>query len=238
MSLSAILWDFDGTLADSTQKTIEVSLDVLSHFRPDIYENVPKELSSKRAFREASRRMPDWRELYRTCYGCSEEELIAGAAMWGEAQLKNQTEPELYEGIPEVLRKFAGTKMGICTQNSAKPVLQNLEHHGVLKYFGAVIGIDDVAFDEQKPHPAAFINCLEKLGVKDKNANFAYIGDLGVDVAFGRNAEAMLRKKFPKAKVWCIAMHHPGNYCEADENFPPDFVAHNSAELFEILNGI
>ena len=59
-----------------------------------------------------------------------------------------------------------------------------------------------------------------------------------MDVAFGRNAEAMLKKDFPKAKVVCIAMHHPGDYCEEHENFLPDYIARNSSELFEILSGI
>ncbi len=238
MALNAILWDYDGTLADSTQKTIEVTFDVLSHFIPDIRENVPKELSSKEEFQEAYGRIPDWKELYRTCYGLNEEQLVQGAAMWGDAQLRNTTEPELFDGIPEILEHFKNIKMGICTQNSSRPVIKNLEHLGVLKYFGAVISIDEVAFDEQKPHPAAFMNCLDKLGITNRNGTFAYIGDHSVDVAFGRNAEAMLKKDFPDAKVVCIAVHHPGNYCEEDKNYPPDFIARNSAELLGILNGI
>ena len=109
---------------------------------------------------------------------------------------------------------------------------------GVLKYFGAVIGVDDVLFDEQKPHGSAFIKALEKLEIEDRNATFVYVGDRSVDVAFGRNAEAMLKKDFPEAKVICIALHHPGDYCEEDENCLPDYIAHGSSELFEILNGI
>lgn len=238
MPVKAILWDYDGTLADSTQKTIEVTLDVLSHFIPDIYENIPKELSSKEAFQEAYGRIPDWKELYRTCYGLSDEQLVIGAGMWGEAQLRNKTESELFEGIPRVLKNFKNIKMGVCTQNSNDIVKRSLEHHGVLKYFGAVLGIEDVAFDEQKPHPAAFINCLEKLGLSGQSGTFVYIGDHSVDVAFGRNVEAMLKKDHPEAMVICIAMHHSGNYSEEDENFPPDYIAHSSAELLEILNGI
>jgi len=45
MSIKAILWDYDGTIMDSSRKSIEVSLEVLSAFIPDIYENVPKPLS-------------------------------------------------------------------------------------------------------------------------------------------------------------------------------------------------
>lgn len=238
MALGAILWDYDGTLADSTQKTIEVTLDVLSHFIPDIRENLPYPLQSKENFIEASGRISDWKELYRIYYKLNEEQLEQGCGMWGEAQLRNQTDPELFDGIPEILEHFRETKMGICTQNSSRPVIKNLEHLGVLKYFGAVVGVEEVAFDEQKPHPAAFISCLDMLGIEDRNSTFAYIGDHSVDVAFGRNAEAMLKKDFPKAKVVCIAVHHPGSYSEEDEKYPPDYIAQNSAELLRILNGI
>ena len=41
MSISAILWDYYGTLADSSKKNIEVILEILRHFIPDVDENVP-----------------------------------------------------------------------------------------------------------------------------------------------------------------------------------------------------
>ena len=238
MAIEAILWDYDGTIADSTQKTMEVTMDVLSMFIPDIRENLPYPLQSKENFTEANGRISDWKELYRIYYGLNDEQLEKGCKVWGEAQLRNKTEPEIFEGIPEILEHFKGIKMGICTQNSRRPVVKNLEHHGVLKYFDAVLGVEEVLFDEQKPHPAAFLKCLEELCIDDKNKTFVYIGDHSVDVAFGRNAEATLKKDFSDAKVICIAIHHPGTYSEEDENFLPDFVANSGAELFEILSGI
>lgn len=238
MAIEAILWDYDGTLMDSSKKSIEVSLEVLSNFIPDIYENIPKPLSSRENFQETYGRISDWVELYHVCYGLTDEQTRLAVKMWGEVQLRNKTEAELYEGISKVLENFKDTKMGVCSQNGAEIIRKSLERNSVLKYFGAVIGVDDVLFEEQKPHPSAFIKCLEKLGISDRNRTFVYIGDHSVDVAFGRNAEAMLKKDFPEARVVCIAIHHPGDYCEEDENLPPDFIAHNSAELFEILNGI
>ncbi|MBQ2997575.1 MAG: HAD family hydrolase [Oscillospiraceae bacterium] len=238
MSIKAILWDYDGTIMDSSRKSIEVSLEVLSAFIPDIYENVPKPLSSRENFQETYGRISDWVELYHTCYGLNDEQTREAVKMWGKVQLKNKTEAELYSGIAEVLENFKNVKMGVCSQNGAGIIKRSLEHHGVLKYFGAVIGVDDVFFDEQKPHPAAFINCLDLLGIDDRNGTFVYIGDHSVDVAFGRNAEAALKKDFPDARVVCVAMHHPGDYCEEDENFMPDHVAKSSSELLRILNGI
>lgn len=238
MAIKAILWDYDGTLMDSSKKSIEVSLEVLSHFIPDVYENIPEPLSSRENFQETYGRISDWVELYHVCYGLNDEQTREAVKMWGEVQLRNKTEAELYSGITEILEHFKETKMGVCSQNGAGIIKRSLEHHDVLKYFDAVIGVDDVLFDEQKPHPSAFIKALEKLGIDDRSGTFVYIGDHSVDVAFGRNAEAMLKKDFPEAKVVCIAIHHPGDYCEEDENFLPDYIARNSSELFEILNGI
>ena len=62
-----------------------------------------------------------------------------------------------------------------------------------------------------------------------------YIGDHSVDVAFGKNAESVLKKDFPKAEVICVAIHHPGLYSEDDPRFLPDFTANNSEELFAVL---
>ena len=238
MAVKAILWDYDGTLMDSSKKSIEVSLEVLSHFIPDVYENIPKPLSSREDFQETYGRISDWVELYHVCYGLTDEQTRLAVEMWGDIQLKNKTEAEIYPGIREVLEHFKDTKMGVCSQNGSGIIERSLEHIDVLKYFGAVIGVNHVLFDEQKPHPSAFIKCLEKLGITDCNETFVYVGDRSVDVAFGRNAEAMLKKDYPDAKVVCVAIHHKGDYCEEDENFLPDFIAHDSAELFEILNGI
>lgn len=235
MAIDAVLWDFDGTLCDSSQKTIDVTLDVLSNFIPDIRKNIPPELSSKEAFNDAYGRISDWKELYRSCYGLNEDQIISCSKMWGKAQLNNKTEPMLFPKTAEILEKLMPMKMGICTQNSRDPVIKNLEHHGVLKYFGAVLGIDDVDFDEQKPNPSAFIKCLEALNIENFGGNFVYIGDHNIDIEFGRNSENFLKKSFPDAKVICIALHHSGSYEETDPDFPPDFIAKNNTELYDIL---
>ena len=111
MAIKAILWDYDGTLMDSSKKSIEVSLEVLSHFIPDVYENIPKPLSSRENFQETYGRISDWVELYHVCYGLNDEQTRMAVEMWGEVQLRNKTEAELYSGIPEILEHFKETKM-------------------------------------------------------------------------------------------------------------------------------
>ena len=235
MPVSSILWDYDGTLADSSKKNIEVTLDILRHFIPDVDENVPEILASRTSYHDAYGRIYDWKELYRTCYGLDEEQIRRAGAMWGEAQLKNTRCSDIFPGIAEILAAFSHIPMGICSQNGAEIILRSLHSHGIEKYFGSIIGYDDVPFDGQKPAPDAFFACLDRLGISERNRRFVYIGDHSVDVAFGKNAESVLKKDFPKAEVICVAIHHPGLYSEDDPRFLPDFTANNSEELFAVL---
>lgn len=235
MPVGAILWDYDGTLADSSKKNIEVTIEILRRFIPDVDENVPEALASRTSYQDAYGKMSDWKELYRTCYGLDDEQVKAAGAMWSEAQLSNKTFSDIFSGVPEMLAALAPIPMGVCSQNGAKVIRRSLEHHGILKYFGAVVGYDEVPFDGQKPAPDAFFVCLDRLGIKNRGCRFIYVGDHSVDVAFGKNAETELKKSFPAAEVICVAVHHPGLYADDDPRFAPDFTANNSEQLFAVL---
>lgn len=235
MPVGAILWDYDGTLADSSKKNIEVTIEILRRFIPDVDENVPEALASRTSYQDAYGKMSDWKELYRTCYGLDDEQVKAAGAMWNEAQLSNKTFSDIFSGVPEMLAALAPIPMGVCSQNGAEVIRRSLEHHGILKYFGAVVGYDEVPFDGQKPAPDAFFVCLDRLGIKKRGCRFIYVGDHSVDVAFGKNAETELKKSFPAAEVICVAVHHPGLYADDDPRFAPDFTANNSEQLFAVL---
>lgn len=235
MPVGAILWDYDGTIADSSKKNIEVTIEILRRFIPDVDENVPEALASRTSYQDAYGKMSDWKELYRTCYGLDDEQVKAAGAMWSEAQLSNKTFSDIFSGVPEMLAALAPIPMGVCSQNGAEVIRRSLEHHGILKYFGAVVGYDEVPFDGQKPAPDAFFVCLDRLGIKKRGCRFIYVGDHSVDVAFGKNAETELKKSFPAAEVICVAVHHPGLYADDDPRFAPDFTANNSEQLFAVL---
>lgn len=235
MPVGAILWDYDGTLADSSKKNIEVTIEILRRFIPDVDENVPEVLASRTSYQDAYGKMSDWKELYRTCYGLDDEQVKAAGAMWSEAQLSNKTFSDIFSGMPEMLAALAPIPMGVCSQNGAEVIRRSLEHHGILKYFGAVVGYDEIPFDGQKPAPDAFFVCLDRLGIKNRGCRFIYVGDHSVDVAFGKNAETELKKSFPAAEVICVAVHHPGLYADDDPRFAPDFTANNSEQLFAVL---
>ena len=167
--------------------------------------------------------------------GLSGEQIYEAGRSWAETQLSNETLSDIFPGMTEILESFKHVKMGVCSQNGTEIIRRSLEHEGVLKYIEAVVGYDDVAYNFQKPDPAAFTLCLEKLEIFDRNRRFVYIGDHSVDVAFGRNAEAVLKKNFPEAQVICVALHHKGLYDEDSPDFLPDYSVHSAGELLALL---
>ncbi len=89
MTLSAILWDYDGTLVDSTKKNMAVTIEILQEFIPDIHQKLPTVLTYPEEYRQANYKYKDWREIYRECYNLSESQI----------NIFNSTPPAKAEGL-------------------------------------------------------------------------------------------------------------------------------------------
>ncbi len=230
--LTAILWDYDGTLSDTPVKNIAVTKEVLRRLDPSLLDPMPEALTSLAAYQKANHAYKNWRELYLRAYAVPESRLDEAGALWGPCQLADKTLPPLFDGLPAALRALRPVPMGICSQNSAGNIRAALAAHGVGECFAAVAGHDDVPWTAQKPDPAAFLLCLDKMGLS--SGRFAYVGDHAGDVVFGKNAQAALRARGAEASVFCVAAAWSG----ADPSgwaVRPDAVARTPAELVEIL---
>ena len=173
---TAILWDYDGTLANTPVKNIAVTRAVLGRLDPALLEPLPEALSSLAAYQAANYRWRNWRELYQHALGIPADRLDEAGALWGPCQQADQTLPPLFDGLAEVLPRLAAlAPMGICSQNDSGNIRAALAAHGVAGCFAAVVGHADVDFARQKPDPAAFLACLDRLGLQE--GRFAYIGD-------------------------------------------------------------
>ena len=95
----AILWDYDGTLVDSSRKNMEVTISIFRKFYPDIAANMPDVLKSYDKYQKANHKSRNWRELYRECYGIEEEELDRAGRLWAEGQLKDTAVPDIFPGM-------------------------------------------------------------------------------------------------------------------------------------------
>lgn len=78
----------------------------------------------------------------------------------------------------------AGKKLGLCSNKPRVFSEQVLEHLGLRAYFGAVLGPEDVPLP--KPAPDMLRLALERLGVA--SAQTLYIGDMIVDIQTARSA--------------------------------------------------
>jgi len=171
----AVLFDFDGTLADSYAAiTASVNHVLQHHGRPTLTE-----------------------EKVRSLVGHGLENLMMtilpgidpaiGARLYREHHptvMKSHTKllPGVIEGLKAL--KDAGIKLGVC---SNKPAYFTRALLGMLEidcYFDMVLGPDDVG--TAKPDPAMVNKALERLGVSKDQA--LYVGDMEVDIETGRQA--------------------------------------------------
>ncbi len=236
MALSAILWDYDGTLVDSTKKNMAVTVEVLQNFIPDIQQHLPLVLTDAEEYRRANHKFKDWREMYRECYNLSESQIDKAGDLWSTFQLKNRLTPELFPGLGELFKIVRGVKQGICSRNCAISIRKTLKKLGLSPYFEVIVGYEEVPWTEQKPNPAGFIKCLNMLNVSLNNTTVFYIGDHQEDVVFGKNAKDLLNDGGHQVEVKCIAVDYSGSK-PSDWISKPDFVASSPEDIHTIING-
>jgi phosphoglycolate phosphatase len=189
-----ILFDMDGTLIDSTPAIVE-SFDeafrahgesprphqdiapLIGHTLEDMF--VALGVSPERA--------PSYRDAYKAHYRTV-------------ATLKTTLIDSAREAV-ELASSFA--KLGVVTTKTGLYTKEILEHFGLLRYFGVVIGREDV--EHPKPHPEPIIKALAALGESTQNAYLigdtvmdlqaaraAHIGSVSVLCGYGAKEELML----------------------------------------------
>jgi len=96
--LTAVIWDYDGTLADTRAKNWGVTRHIVRRFtgtNPDEIEG----LSSLEAYTRALHRTHSWRRLYVDEFGLSEQDTNEAGRLWTEYQLMDPTVTPVYDGI-------------------------------------------------------------------------------------------------------------------------------------------
>ena len=172
-----LVFDFDGTLADTTEGIIittqetlrRMGLPVVSaeRFRPVIG------LSLKDCFRYGTQtpeeRLDEAAEVYRR--------LFDGIAV---------PRTTLYEGVPETLEALRrrGLRLGIATSRSGRTLRMLLDVLGIRDFFSELAATDEV--EHPKPAPGLALLLMERLGARPEETVF--IGDTVFDLQMGRSA--------------------------------------------------
>lgn len=101
-----------------------------------------------------------------------------------------------FDGIPAVLASLgaSGLPMAIVTSKVSWGAIEELEMAGLLGYFAAVVGVDDVEL--HKPDPEPIFAAMQRLLIDDPG-EVVMIGDSPADMFAARNAGCI-----PIAALW------------------------------------
>jgi phosphoglycolate phosphatase len=212
MPIRAVLFDFDGTLADSFA-AITASLNfVRVHYGlPELPESEVRHYVGYGLANIIERLVP---------IAPVEEAIALYRPHYAQAML---TQTKLLPGVEKTLVELArrGLHQGVCSNKNVEFTRKLVQVLGLSPYFECVLGPDDVN-GRPKPDPAMLLEGLARLKVSKEET--IYVGDMAVDVHTARAAGMT---------VWLV----PGG-AEGDESAvttAPDRVLRCFEEILELL---
>lgn len=217
MKITAIIFDFDGTLGDSkecgiiaTKKAFEqFQLEVPSEEQIEYYMGIPIEQS----FKEMSKRELNPDEF--------DNLLTAFRAFYKQYEEKYL---RVFPGTKEMLSSLYadGKPLFVVSSKHSGVLERNLVSLGIAEYFKEVIGSDKVS--HYKPHPEGIEYVLR--GHQLAADETLMVGDAVFDLQMGKSAGV-----HTAAVTW-------GSHSEENlKKEAPDFVAHSNQELLDwIIN--
>jgi len=154
---AALLWDFDGTIADTETLEYEAVRAVFVEHGADI----PKQ--DWYAVVGSVVHIPPWIEQLRTVAGLPLDaaDLMASRARHLEI-LSRHLQPR--PGVVELLAQAsaAGVSMAVVSNSPHRWVTRHLQHLGLDEQFAAVVALDDVTHG--KPHPEPYATAARQVG--------------------------------------------------------------------------
>jgi 2-phosphoglycolate phosphatase len=212
MQTRAVLFDFDGTLADSfgaiTASTNHVRR---AHGLPDLPERVVREYVGLGLPNLMENLVPN----------APTAEAVAQYREHHPTVMLTGT--KLMPGVADALAALhaRGYRLAVCSNKRAEFTRRLVGHLGLGPFVAEVLGPEDVG-GRAKPDPAMLLEALRRLEVSPEAA--VYVGDMAVDVHAGRAAGV---------PVWLVLGGAAGRESAADAG--PDRVLGSFAELAALL---
>ncbi len=179
MKPQLIIFDFDGTLADTTAT-------ILATYQAAIKEAGAQPRSEAEC--QATIGVPleeGFRQLYPDY---SEAEIAKCVDAYRRIFIVNKSKliPKLYPGVMETLEKLheMGIEMSVASSRSRWSLIEFCDENHISHFFKLILGADDV--DHAKPDPEPVLKTLEIL--KKLPAEAIVVGDMPVDIAMGSGA--------------------------------------------------
>ena len=193
-----VLFDFDGTLAD----TIPL---IVASFQHTVSHQLGEVVSEQEARSWIGRTLVD---TFAERYPGQAEAMVKTYRDWNLAHHDELI--RAVEGIPELLDGLlvAGCRLGVVSSKSEATVRRGLAAVGLRHDFAVIVGLE--ATTRHKPHPDPLLHAAQALGARPEVC--AYVGDATVDiqaaaaagmrpvaVTWGAGTSAELRAEGPAA---------------------------------------
>jgi HAD superfamily hydrolase (TIGR01509 family) len=172
--LRAVLFDWDGTLVDSAEKSYRCYRKVFAHFGIEYDQALFEETYS-----------PDWYRTYEDIH-LPRERWPEADARWLECYASEPSRllPRAREALDRIAA--AGLVQGLVSSGDPVRVRAEVEALGLGRYFSAVVCGGET--EGRKPHPEPLLVALGRLSVDPAHA--AYVGDSPEDVLMAKAAGA------------------------------------------------
>ena len=214
----AVIFDWDGTLADTRRVIIDSFQKALS----DVHCTISDEFIERRIGIGAEE---TFREILRASGIRFDEPLImslVGKKIQAEIDLSSKV--KLFEGAIELLEFLHGkVKLALASMNNRDVIDHMLNAMNVRRFFDVVLTVDEV--HNPKPDPEIFLKCALKLGSNPEKCVVVEDSIFGVEAA-------------KAAKMGCIAVLTGAYSREELKKANPDLIVNSLKERDEILNFI
>jgi phosphoglycolate phosphatase len=177
MSISFLIFDLDGTLADTAAGMTEALNEVIApfhnvRFTVDEIKAVMGGGTSRlsKQFFDDHVTGIDWKTFTRRF-----------AEVYRASFTRHTT---LYPGVAETLQALSAWPKAVISNRPQSPVADALRHLGIISHFVAVVGGDSGT--GRKPSPAPILQMLSRFGVEPADAIF--VGDSIFDIEAGQSA--------------------------------------------------
>jgi phosphoglycolate phosphatase len=179
---SAVIFDLDGTLADTALDIREALVRALAA------EGLPPvDLAAVRLMIGGGPRLLVIRALDRLGVE-TEEALVQRLTQGFHTEYKRQDNrlSKLFDGVESTLRQLhkAGIRVGLCSNKPDDLCRMLAQNFGIAEYFDEILGSGDSL--PKKPDPAPLLALTERLGVAPNDT--LYVGDSATDVETARGA--------------------------------------------------
>lgn len=174
MTIKTVLFDFDGTLADTNRLISE------SHFVV-MEENFPGRFQKEEM---AQFNGPSLEEIYGNLDRNRQDELIA---RYREVMLEKHDDMiSMFPGIKEMLENLRqkGLRLGVVSTKRSDVLKRGVSILGITDYFDTIIGSGD--FSQAKPDPESLFLAMDRLDAERETS--AMVGDNHHDIVAGNNA--------------------------------------------------